>query len=174
MALGEARVRLVAVDDTVLELLVGAATAGAAPAEVTPPLTDDDAWTTTRIAWLNEFHRARRAGLDGPAGESTWAVMVEQRVVGSVRLVCTESPGQLETGIWLTRDTRGRGIGQAAVAATLRVAAELGATSVSARTTAGNAGALAVLERLGFSIGPGDHPGSVHALLVVSRAAAYA
>ena len=100
---------LVTVDHIVLDQLVEAATTDASADEVTPPLTAGPAWTPTRIAWLRDFHSDRRAGLDGPAREATWAITVDQRVVGSVRLQRTERPGLLETGVWLTRSTRGHG-----------------------------------------------------------------
>lgn len=48
------------------------------------------------------------AGLEGPHGEVTWAVLVGDRVVGSVRLKHTAREGVLETGLWLTRDARGK------------------------------------------------------------------
>ena len=163
----DSRVALVAVDDTVLDQLVEAATTDASADEVTPPLTAGPAWTPTRIAWLRDFHRDRRAGLDGPARETTWAITVDQRVVGSVRLKRTERPGLLETGVWLTRGTRGYGVGRAAMAAALREAAALGSTSVWAETTASNASALTVLERLGFDLTPADDGRGVHALLVL-------
>ncbi len=52
------------------------------------------------------------------------------------------------------------------MAAVLSEAVELGATSVSAETTSSNAGAVAVLERLGFDLWAGDDRGSVDALIV--------
>jgi len=73
----------------------------------------------------------------------------------------------LETGVWLTLSARGHGVGQAAMAAALREAAALGFTSVWAETTASNAGALTVLERLGFDLTPADDGRGVHALLVL-------
>ncbi|THJ65775.1 GNAT family N-acetyltransferase [Arthrobacter echini] len=169
MAIDEAHVRLVAVDEDVLERLVQAATTGAAADDVTPPLTRGDAWTPMRIAWLKDFHRSRRAGLGGPAAEATWAVLFEQRVVGSVRLLRADRSRQVEAGVWLIGEVRGRGVGQAATAAVLREAAARGATPVMAHTTANNAGALAVLERLGFELRAGDARGAVDALLFLDR-----
>jgi RimJ/RimL family protein N-acetyltransferase len=157
---------LVAVDETVLTQLVHAATTDTMADEVTPPLTAGQAWTPARVAWLQDFHRARRAGLAGPAGEATWAVVVEERVVGSVRLKRTDEHGVLEAGIWLTPSTRGRGVGQAAIAATLRQAATLGATRVRADTTVTNTGALALLRRLGFTLTPANGQ-DVQALLLL-------
>jgi len=47
--------------------------------EVTPPLTAGNAWTPIRIAWLRDFHRGRRGGLDGLAREATWATLSSNR-----------------------------------------------------------------------------------------------
>lgn len=140
---------LVPVDDDVLDALVQAATTDAAAGEVTPPLTPDPAWTPERVAWLRAFHRDRRAGLAGPLGEATWAVLAAGDVVGSVRLRRTQEPGVLETGAWLTRAARGQGRGRAALTALLEQARTDGARAVRADTTAGNAAALGVLQRLG-------------------------
>lgn len=145
-------VRLVALEEAVLEALVQAATTDAAADEVTPRLSDGVGWTADRVAWLRAFHRDRRPGLGGPHGEATWAVVVDEQVVGSVRLARTEEPDVLETGIWLTRSVRGRGVGTAALAAVLAEARTLGVGAVRAVTTATNAAALASLRRLGFTL----------------------
>jgi len=150
--------RLRPVDDATLSELVQAALEHAAPDEVTPPLTPGNAWTPERIEWLTRFHADRRAGLDGPAGEATWAVELDGAVVGAVRLKRTAEPGVLETGIWLTRGARGRGVGRRALAAVLEEAGALGAAAVRADTARGNGPALAVLRDLGFvcTDGAGD------------------
>src|SRR5919107_335636 len=109
MAERASTVRLCPVDDAVLAAMVRAALTDAAPDEVTPPLTPGNTWTPERVQWLTRFHAARRAGLDGPAGEASWAVEVDGDVVGAVRLKRTAEPGVLETGIWLTRRVRGKG-----------------------------------------------------------------
>ena len=146
-------------DEVVLEALVRAATSDAAADDVTPPVSAGPAWTAERITWLRAFHRDRRAGLDGPAAQATWAVLADERVVGSVRLARTDRPGTLETGAWLTRSARGRGVGTAALAAVLAEAAAWGADAVRADTRATNVKALAVLRRLGFTLTPaGDGP----------------
>ena len=93
--------------------------------------------------------------------------MIGGRVVGSVRLKRTDEQGMLETGAWLTRPVRGRGVGRAAVAAVLDEAAALGASAVRADTTTTNAAALAVLERLGFSLTSAGDGRSVRALLLL-------
>ena len=145
-------VGLIAVDEVVLEQLVQAAVSDASADEVTPPLSPGAEWTPARVAWLERFHRDRRAGLSGAAAEATWAVVVVNAVVGSVRLKCTNEQGVLETGVWLTRISRGQGVAVAATAAVLRKAAALGAQGVRAETTTGNTSALGVLRRLGFDL----------------------
>lgn len=151
---------LVDVDEQILEELVAAATSEASAAEVTAPVTPGEQWTTARVDWLREFHRARRAGLGRSTGEATWAIVAGDEVVGSARLKRTGEPGVLETGLWLTRRARGRGIGSAAVALVLDRANAVGASAVCATTTAGNAAALAVLRRLGFTLSEApDGPG---------------
>jgi RimJ/RimL family protein N-acetyltransferase len=167
VAAGFASVALVAVDDTVLAQLVHVATTDGRADEVTPPLTAGGAWTSARVAWLRDFHRARRAGLAGPAHEATWAVVVDETVVGSVRLKRIEESGVLETGIWLTRGARGRGVGGAAMAAALRQAETLGANEVRAETTVANVGALAMLRRLGFVLTPAENGHDVRAQLLL-------
>jgi RimJ/RimL family protein N-acetyltransferase len=155
------------VDEAVLTQLVLAATTDAVADEVTPPVTAGHEWTSARVAWLRDFHRARRDGLAGSAGEATWAVVVEGVVVGSVRLKSTEEDGVLEAGIWVTRGARGRGTGRAAMAAVLRQAATLEATAVRADTTVANAGALAVLSRLGFNLTPDEEGHDVRAQILL-------
>jgi RimJ/RimL family protein N-acetyltransferase len=148
-------VELVPVDEDVLAGLVEAATADAAPDEVTPPIAGDG-WSHPRIEWLRRFHRDRRMGLDGPLGEATWGICVDGAVVGAVRLKRTAEPGILETGIWLTRTARGRGTGHGAMVAVLARARELVAREVHADTGPGNIAALALLERLGFHTSPAE------------------
>ena len=103
-------VRLVPVDDAVLDLLVAAATTDAAADEVTPPVTAGPGWTPERVAWLRAHHVGSRGGLDGPArGGDVGGAAVDDDVVGAVRLARTEVDGVVETGLWLTRGARGRG-----------------------------------------------------------------
>lgn len=143
--------------EATLSRLVAAALEGAEPDEVTPPVAPGEGWTPERVGWLRAFHRDRRRGLEGPAQEATWAVVEitgegrdAERVVGSVRLRRTGEPGVLETGIWLVRDARGRGVGRQAVRLVLDRARGAGAVTVRAETMPGNAGAVALLRSLGF------------------------
>jgi RimJ/RimL family protein N-acetyltransferase len=160
--------QLVDVDEDVLEQLVHAATTDATADEVTAPVTPGPDWTPQRTAWLRALHRDRRAGVDGPLREATWAVVVDGAVVGAVRLKRTADDGVLETGVWLTRSARGRALGAEAVAAVVRHAADRGARAVRADTTVGNLAAQATLRRLGFALNPADDGRSVSALLVLA------
>jgi RimJ/RimL family protein N-acetyltransferase len=143
-------VELLDVDETVLSRMVGAAVSDAAPDEVTPPLAGPH-WGPERIEWLRRFHRDRRMGLDGPLGEATWAVAVDGAIVGAVRLKRMAEPDVLETGIWLARPARGKGVARTAIADVLEHARAHGARAVRADTSRENASALYVLQRLGFT-----------------------
>ena len=143
-------VELLDVDETVLSRLVGAALSDADPDEVTPPIGGPH-WGPERIERLRRLHRDRRLGLDGPLGEATWAVALDGEVVGGVRLKRMAAPDVLETGIWLTRSARGKGVGRKAIADVLDVAQKHGARAVRADTSPENASALHVLQRLGFT-----------------------
>jgi RimJ/RimL family protein N-acetyltransferase len=145
-------VALQTVHDPTLERMIAAALRDASANEVTPPLTPGEEWTPERVEWMRTSHRERRDGLDGPRAEATWAVLADGEVVGAVRLKRTETPGVVETGIWLTRSSRGRGIGQQAIGAVVAEAAAHGARTLRAQTTRGNVAAQALLRRLGFRL----------------------
>jgi RimJ/RimL family protein N-acetyltransferase len=147
-------VRLRPVDDDVLARMVTAALTDAAPDEVTPPLTPGDDWTPERIEWMRRLHVERRPGLDGPAGEATWAVEVDGEIVGAVRLKRLPEPGVVETGVWLTRGARGSGVGRRALVAVLEKAAASGAHTVRADTSQQNVAAQGLLRSLGFETRP--------------------
>ena len=142
-------VELLDVDETVLSRLVGAALSDAEPDEVTPPMAGPH-WGPERIEWLRRLHRDRRPGLAGPLGEATWAVALDGEIVGGVRLKRMAEPGVFETGIWLTRSARGKGVGRKAIADVLEQARAHGAQAVRADTSPDNASAVHVLQRLGF------------------------
>ena len=158
--------RLAPMDDVVLEHLLVAATSDAAAGDVTPPLTPGDGWTPERVDWLRSFHVERRAGLDGEAREATWAVLVDDRVVGGARLARTAEDAVLEVGLWLTRQARGGGVGRAVLTALRDQAAALGAVAVRADTRASNGAALGVLRHLGFACSL-EEDGTVRAQLTL-------
>ena len=60
--------------------------------------------------------------------------------------------GALETGIWLARSFRGRGVGREALRLVKDRAASAGAPVLVAETTAGNVGALALLKFAGAEL----------------------
>lgn len=142
-------VALLAVDEQVLAELLRVAVVDADADEVVPRLDSRPGWTAARRAWLAAYHRDRRAGLDGPRGEATYAVRAGAAVVGALRLCRVGGPGTLELGIWLARSARGRGLGQRAVRSALVLAREAGAHDVVARTTHGNRPARRLLTAAG-------------------------
>ena len=198
-------VALLDVSEDVLEQLLELALRDADADEVTPPLGTTAGWNTDRISWFREFHRAASAGLDGPAGQKTWAISCDGQMAGSVRLRRMDpepaaadegwagagavgaagagaggaGPGggagavagrggyagpsdgaeagagggrALETGIWLARSFRGRGVGREALRLVKARAASTGAAVLVAETTAGNVGALALLKYAGAEL----------------------
>lgn len=169
-------VELLDVSEEVLEQLLELALRDADADEVTPPLGTAAGWNTDRISWFREFHRAAAAGLDGPAGQKTWAISCDGQLAGSIRLKRMDpEPAEageggaggagagagalvgaggwaLETGIWLARSFRGRGVGREALRLVKARAASAGAAVLVAETTAGNVGALALLKYAGAEL----------------------
>ncbi|WP_409484038.1 GNAT family N-acetyltransferase [Arsenicicoccus dermatophilus] len=148
----DATVTLAAVDDELLARLVTVATTDATAGEVTAPITPGDDWTPERVAWFEDYHRRCRAGLTGPAGEAIWAILTDVDPVGCVRLRVTDEPGVLETGIWLARSARGRGISTAATRLVLAEARRQGARRVVADTAQTNVAAQGLLRSAGFAL----------------------
>jgi hypothetical protein len=159
-------VSLVEVNELILDQLVSAAITDASAHEVTAPVTTENEWSPTRIAWLKDFHRTRRDGLNGPADEVTWAILLGSQVVGSVRLKQTAVPRNPRNGhladpthpwprCWLACDDRDAAEGAA-----------LGALGVRADTTTSNQAALGVLRHLGFDLVPTDDGSGIEAVLM--------
>ena len=205
-------VALLDVSEDVLEQLLELALRDADADEVTPPLGTTAGWNTDRISWFREFHRAATAGLDGPAGQKTWAISCDGQMAGSVRLRRMDTapaaadegwagagavgaagagaggagPGgdagavgaagavaggggwALETGIWLARSFRGRGVGREALRLVRARAASTGAAVLVAETTAGNVGALALLKYAGAELVTGA-ASQTHTVPVIAK-----
>ncbi len=145
-------VALVAVSEAILEQLLILAVEDASPDEVTPPLGTGPGWNAERIAWFRAYHRGAAAGLDGPAQEKTWAVLYGGKVAGSIRLkrvLADTGAKEVDTGIWLGRSFRSRGIGSAALAVVLVSARTAGVARVSAHTTERNLAAQHLLAAAG-------------------------
>ncbi|MET3920726.1 GNAT family N-acetyltransferase [Arthrobacter sp. UYEF20] len=152
-------VALVDVSEEVLEHLLTVAIQDADADEVTPPLGSAAGWNSERISWFREYHHDAASGLDGPARQKSWAISCNGELAGSIRLR-RAGPGALETGIWLARSFRGRGIGSEALRLVRAQAEASGATVLEADTTAGNAGALALLRAAGAELVAGDASGA--------------
>ncbi|MET3947341.1 ribosomal-protein-alanine N-acetyltransferase [Arthrobacter sp. UYCu512] len=147
-------VLLVDVSGAVLEQLLSVAIQDADADDVTPPMGSAAGWNSERISWFREYHRAA-AGLDGPGQQQSWAVSSGGELAGAVRLRRTGA-GALETGIWLARSFRGRGIAREALRLVIGRAAATGASVLEAETTAGNTAALALLRSAGAELEEGE------------------
>jgi len=132
-----------------------------------PPVAGAPGWTAARLEAFRAFHRARRAGLDGPHGEVTLAVVADDAVVGSARLARKPhlDEASLETGMWLAETARGRGLGTATLKALLEEAGRYLATSVVAETTSCNRAALGVLRSCGAVLEASEMGGRIRANL---------
>ncbi len=159
-------VRLADVDERMLELLLRLARLDAEPDEVTPLLGNGTGWNAERSDWFRTYHRAAAAGLDGEARQKSWAILAEGSPAGSIRLKRTARHDTAETGIWLGRSFRGRGVGTAALNLVLEEATRAGLRHVMAHTTAGNAGARRILTAAGAQLTHHDG-GAVTAAVVL-------
>jgi len=160
-----AEVVLKDVDGAVADQLLELAKRDASPDEVAPPL-GGPGWNLERTAWFFSYHQAAAEGLDGPAAEKTWAVYCGGDIAGSVRLKRVGAAGTptAETGIWLGRSFRCHGIGGAALDLVLAQARRVGLERVTARTLAGNQGALRLLATAGAAL-THDDDGTVLAVV---------
>lgn len=157
-------VRLADVDESTLERLLELGLRDASPDEVTPPL-GGNGWNAERMDWFRAYHRSAAAGLDGPAQERSWVVLCNGSPAGSIRLKRT-GPGTAETGIWLGRRYRGRGVGTAALGLVLVESRRAGLGQVTAQTTAGNVAAQRLLTAAGAFL-THDDGGAVSAAVVL-------
>jgi RimJ/RimL family protein N-acetyltransferase len=162
-------VRLLRVDDGVLQGLLTTAIADADPAEVMTPGGGPPGWTAQCQEAFRVFRRARRDDLADPPGEVTFAVAADGKIAGSARLGCKDHPAVLEAGLWLARSARGRGIGTVILHALADEAVKAGAVTVTAETTATNPAALAVLCCRGSLITVNEDSGRVHAGLRLAQ-----
>ena len=162
---GSTDVTLADVDEAVADRLLQLAKRDASPDEVAPPL-GGPGWNLERTAWFYGYHRAAAAGLDGPAAEKSWAVFKGTHIAGSVRLKRDPAAGvpSAETGIWLGRSFRSRGIGGAALDLVLAEARRAGLKRVTARTLSGNLGAQRLLTAAGAAL-THDDDGTVLAVV---------
>jgi GNAT superfamily N-acetyltransferase len=160
-------VELVPVDERMLERLIVVAVTEAAADEVVPPLDDAGGWNENRLVWLRQYHRDCREGLDGPAGQATFAVLDDGHVVGSARLALTANARELEAGMWLARRARGRGIEADTLAAVVELAASR-ADAVVLWLTEDQEETRGALERVGADLGRPDADGILRATVRVA------
>jgi RimJ/RimL family protein N-acetyltransferase len=145
-------IRLSKLDPATAGQLVAAAVAGAAPAEVMPHTGGPD-WTADAQAAYHGFLEAQLADED----TATYTVGMGDAIVGVIRLTRRDAI-TAETGMWLCRHARGRGLGTAALRAVLVAARGLGYRVVVAETTADNAAALGVLAACGAATSDPECP----------------
>jgi GNAT superfamily N-acetyltransferase len=160
-------VELVPVDERMLERLIVVAVTEAAADDVVPPLDDAGGWNENRLVWLRQYHRDCRAGLDGPAAQASFAVLDDGHVVGSARLALTANPRELETGMWLARSARGRGIGAEVLTAVAEIASSR-ADAVVLWLTEDQEEARCALQGAGADLGRPDADGILRATLRVA------
>jgi RimJ/RimL family protein N-acetyltransferase len=143
-------VSLQPLDESLMERLLAVAVADAAPDEVIPPVDAPPGWSPQRKEFFRTFHRDRFGGLDGrPLRTIMFAILVDEGVVGMIRLSRVDPPGTCETGMWLGRSVRGQGIASTALRLALAHAMAAGVTAVRANTTADNTAAQATLRSAG-------------------------
>ncbi|MCF4136686.1 GNAT family N-acetyltransferase [Streptomyces sp. Tue 6430] len=159
------RVEVLRVNGECLEELLAVAVEDAVPEEVMPPVAGPPGWTTERQEAFRNWHRARRSGLAGPLRESTFAITHDGKIVGSARLALRAGHDVLETGMWLGRSHRGRGIGTVALRLLLDEAVRAGARAVVADTEAHNTAALGALRRNGATLTASQDTVDIHAEL---------
>ncbi len=170
--------------DEMLERLLAVALADAPPEQVMPPVAGPPGiWTAQRQKAFRDFHRERYDGLAGEARTVMYAILIPtnlgagvapadhngaDRMVGMIRMSWRDEPDAVETGIWLGRSLRGRGLGAAALRALVAEAARHGARAVVAETTVDNHAALAVLRRAGATLTPEPGSDQVRAVLPIT------
>lgn len=147
-------VALKPIDDPTREELLKVAVLEALPHEVMPLVPGESGWTPQSMANFMAFHESRRGGLAGVNREVTYAIVHEGRVVGSARLA-RASEDVLETGLWLAQSARRRGIGTMTLRVLIIEAARTGVSTLIARTTRNNSGALGILRRCGAELSGG-------------------
>jgi RimJ/RimL family protein N-acetyltransferase len=150
-------------DEESLKALLEVAVSDADPDETMPPMPGNPGWTPERREKFLEFFRPMLAGLDGPRATLIYAITVDEAIAGFIRLARTNRDGVAETGIWLGRSWRGRGLATGALKELLTIAAAQGFSSIVADTSPENTAALGALRRLGATL-------RVHAELIIGPA----
>jgi RimJ/RimL family protein N-acetyltransferase len=145
-------VRLRQLNESSLEDLLEVAVTDAEPDETMPPMPGHPGWSPERRAGFREFFRPMLAGLTGPKRTIIYAIIVDDRIAGFIRLARTDREGVAETGMWLGRSWRGRGIASQSLRLLVAEAAGHGFTKLAADTSPENAPALGALRALGAQL----------------------
>lgn len=154
-------VSIAPLDPALIEALLLVAVNDATPDEVIPPVEGPPGWIPARQDFFRAFHTERLGGLDAaPLHTQMYAILADAGIVGMIRLSRVDPPGAMETGMWLGRSARGRGIAPRAVRLVMAAAAEAGGSSIRAETTVGNLPAQATLRRAGATLTPA--PDTLH------------
>ena len=149
------------VDEAGLRELLVVAVADATPEETMPPVEGPPGWTEEKQRSFLDFFLPKVSS----EGTAAFAVMVGLQIAGFMRLRRMAEQGVAETGMWLGRSYRGKGIGAAAFDAILTEAAKRGYARVIADTTPQNVAALGVLRRGRARMREGD--GKIYAEIAI-------
>ncbi|GAA1197573.1 GNAT family N-acetyltransferase [Prauserella alba] len=158
------RCELRPLDAANLSDLLAVAVAETDPLEVMPPVAGEPGWNEARRRAFRAFHLARSIEAEQPV-ETTYVVVVGERVVGAARL---EPVGRdVEIGLWLGRSHRGRDLGRTVLAELLTAARATAARRVVASTTVANVAARRLLSDRGAVLSV--HGDRVDAVLDLAR-----
>jgi RimJ/RimL family protein N-acetyltransferase len=144
-------VKLRLLDEDLLRELLAAAVADADPGEVMPPVAGPAGWTAERRTAFSRFHRQR--SLSAEPVETTYAIVVEETVVGAARLCpLTDAVHAAEAGVWIGRSHRGSGVGRAVLSQLLTHAHADGFDSLFVSTTTDNTASRRLIAALGVDV----------------------
>ena len=151
-------------DEAGLRALLAVAVADATPEETMPPFEGPPGWTEEKQRFFLEFFGSVVASETTAA----FAVEVDGGIAGFMRLRRMPEEGSAETGMWLGRSHRGKGLGAVAFDTLLTEAAKRGYTRVIADTTPQNVAALGVLRHGRARMREGD--GKIYAEIAIDPA----
>lgn len=138
-------------DEELLGELLETAVREADPGEVMPPVAGPPGWIRQRRDAFLDFHRERTLA-ERPT-EATFAILLEESVVGAARLEpVPDESGAVELGVWLGRSVRGRGLAHKVLTELVDAARSMGARHVLASTTVSNPAAQRALAALGADL----------------------
>jgi RimJ/RimL family protein N-acetyltransferase len=148
-------------DEAGLRALLAVAVADATPEETMPPFEGPPGWTEEKQQFFLEFFRPVVMSEE----TAVFAVKVDGEIAGFMRLKRLPEEAGAETGMWLGRSHRGKGLGAAAFDELLIEAAKRGYARVIADTTPQNVAALGVLRHGRARMREGD--GKIYAEIAI-------